>query len=130
MKSQALGGVMFWSIDLDDFTGNFCNQGKYPLLNLINTQLKSANVITPSTPLPSATVTVPTTTAQIVTGISTPSASKWFIMNNRLNILTVEKSFKVRHIKFFVSTQIGPSIETTTKLDSPLRISMQLCAHI
>ena len=31
---------MIWSIDMDDFSGRFCREGKYPLLktiyNLIN----------------------------------------------------------------------------------------------
>lgn len=32
-KKLGLGGIMFWSLALDDFTGNFCGEGKYPLLN-------------------------------------------------------------------------------------------------
>ncbi|XP_062586467.1 chitinase-3-like protein 1 [Saccostrea cucullata] len=28
-------GVMFWSLDLDDFAGKYCNQGKYPLLSAV-----------------------------------------------------------------------------------------------
>ncbi|CAG5130507.1 unnamed protein product, partial [Candidula unifasciata] len=27
-----LGGVMFWSLDLDDFKGDYCGQGRFPLL--------------------------------------------------------------------------------------------------
>lgn len=30
---------MVWAIDLDDFTGNFCNQGKYPLINTLKDAL-------------------------------------------------------------------------------------------
>jgi hypothetical protein len=28
-----LGGAMFWSMALDDFRGNTCNEGKFPLIN-------------------------------------------------------------------------------------------------
>jgi len=31
-----LGGGMLWSLDMDDFTGSFCNQGKYPILRTLN----------------------------------------------------------------------------------------------
>ncbi|XP_071150096.1 chitotriosidase-1-like [Mytilus edulis] len=34
-KAMGLGGIMFWTYDLDDFTGNHCGQGKFPLLNAI-----------------------------------------------------------------------------------------------
>ncbi|XP_013402694.1 chitinase-3-like protein 1 [Lingula anatina] len=30
--SLGLGGIMMWSLDLDDFGGSFCNQSQYPLL--------------------------------------------------------------------------------------------------
>ena len=37
MREQGLGGVMMWSLDLDDFTeGEFCGAGRFPLLNTIN----------------------------------------------------------------------------------------------
>ena len=32
-----LAGAMFWAIDIDDFNGNHCNQGKSPLLNSVRT---------------------------------------------------------------------------------------------
>lgn len=31
-----LGGAMLWTLDYDDFNGEFCNQGKYPILSTIN----------------------------------------------------------------------------------------------
>ena len=33
MKRYNLKGYMFWALDLDDFTGTVCGQGRYPLMN-------------------------------------------------------------------------------------------------
>lgn len=35
VKNVGLAGVMIWSFDLDDFTGQLCGKGKYPLLKTI-----------------------------------------------------------------------------------------------
>ena len=39
---------MIWSLALDDFTGQYCNRGPYPLLSAINQELgvKKAPVLT------------------------------------------------------------------------------------
>ena len=41
-KAESLGGVMFWTLDLDDFSGKFCNAGKYPLMNSVKKRLESS----------------------------------------------------------------------------------------
>ncbi|KAI0227434.1 Acidic mammalian chitinase [Lamellibrachia satsuma] len=39
IKKHHLGGWMLWALDLDDFSGNFCKEGRYPLLKAINKAL-------------------------------------------------------------------------------------------
>lgn len=39
LKKNQFGGAMVWTLDLDDFSGTFCGQGKYPLINTIKSGL-------------------------------------------------------------------------------------------
>lgn len=39
LKQSGFGGAMVWSLDLDDFSGTFCGQGRYPLINTIKSGL-------------------------------------------------------------------------------------------
>jgi len=33
LQEHSFGGAFVWALDLDDFSGNFCGQGNYPLVN-------------------------------------------------------------------------------------------------
>ncbi|XP_062300577.1 LOW QUALITY PROTEIN: acidic mammalian chitinase-like [Scomber scombrus] len=39
LKQGGFGGAMVWTLDLDDFSGTFCGQGKYPLINTLKSGL-------------------------------------------------------------------------------------------
>ncbi|XP_036386816.1 acidic mammalian chitinase-like [Megalops cyprinoides] len=39
LKQNQFGGAMVWSLDLDDFSGTFCGQGRYPLINTLKSGL-------------------------------------------------------------------------------------------
>ncbi|XP_076449216.1 chitinase-3-like protein 1 isoform X2 [Babylonia areolata] len=40
-KTNGYGGVMTWSLPLDDFTGTFCGQGAYPLWSAVNAECQA-----------------------------------------------------------------------------------------
>ena len=39
IKEKGLMGGMFWTLDLDDFSGSQCGQGPYPLMNAVKKHL-------------------------------------------------------------------------------------------
>ena len=45
MQEQGLGGIMLWSLDLDDPTGKFCNQGPFPLATTVKAVLEGKRLV-------------------------------------------------------------------------------------
>ncbi|XP_058860210.1 acidic mammalian chitinase-like [Acipenser ruthenus] len=72
LKDNKFGGAFVWALDLDDFTGQFCRQGRYPLITKLRTLLDiEIPPLLPttnpppgqsSTAKPTTTTTKPTTT--------------------------------------------------------------------
>lgn len=39
-SAEQFGGAMIWALGMDDFSGSFCNQGKFPLTSTVKEALK------------------------------------------------------------------------------------------
>lgn len=52
IKQKDVAGAMFWALDFDDFNGQFCNQGKYPLVNAVKNALKGSGGFNPPPVIP------------------------------------------------------------------------------
>ncbi|XP_051805850.1 acidic mammalian chitinase-like isoform X1 [Acanthochromis polyacanthus] len=52
LKENKFGGAVVWCLDLDDFAGQFCGQGRYPLISYLRSLLNS------DFPLPTTTLPV------------------------------------------------------------------------
>ncbi|KAM9859975.1 acidic mammalian chitinase-like [Aulostomus maculatus] len=40
LRSMQLGGAAVWTLDMDDFSGQFCEQGKFPLISHLKSKLE------------------------------------------------------------------------------------------
>jgi len=52
IKKLGMAGAMFWALDLDDFKGQFCNEGKYPLMTAVYKALENGELPPTSKPGP------------------------------------------------------------------------------
>ncbi|XP_061629566.1 acidic mammalian chitinase-like isoform X1 [Phyllopteryx taeniolatus] len=82
LKSENFGGAFVWALDLDDFAGQLCGQGNYPLISYLRSLLGSDDPTPPAstTNPPEATpssipiATETTMTAETTTAPETPVA--------------------------------------------------------
>ncbi|XP_071383444.1 acidic mammalian chitinase-like [Centroberyx affinis] len=69
LKDNKFGGAFIWALDLDDFAGQFCGQGNYPLISYLRSLLITTNVPNPS--ITTTTAAATTTTAAATTTTTT-----------------------------------------------------------
>ncbi|KAG5676611.1 hypothetical protein PVAND_006432 [Polypedilum vanderplanki] len=73
IKSNNLGGIMFWSMDQDDYLGN-CGNGKYPMISTAYNLLIQNSVIAPNV---TVVTTTTTTTLPPTTQAATPPSGSF-----------------------------------------------------
>ena len=75
-RSYGLAGIMWWAVDIDDFDGSFCNQGKYPLMTYAKNVLLSDDPV-PTNPgtTPGSTQSTQSTRPNSTTQTTTQSSS-------------------------------------------------------
>uniref|UniRef100_UPI00398F4339 acidic mammalian chitinase-like n=1 Tax=Pristiophorus japonicus TaxID=55135 RepID=UPI00398F4339 len=61
LKQNNIGGAMVWTLSLDDFSGTFCHQGRYPLISKLHSGL-GINTECMAPPLPTTATTATTIT--------------------------------------------------------------------
>ncbi|XP_028414189.1 chitotriosidase-1-like [Dendronephthya gigantea] len=77
VKERGLIGAMFWALDLDDFKGIECGEGKYPLLTAVTRALEGG--VNPSTPSTRPTEpTQPTTPTEPIEPTNPPEPGSCF----------------------------------------------------
>ncbi|MBN3303339.1 CHIA chitinase, partial [Amia calva] len=82
LKDNKFGGAFVWALDLDDFAGQFCGEGPYPLIShlrsLLNLQPTLPPGATTTTQVPGTTNTTKTSTSTTTTTTTTTKPSSGF----------------------------------------------------
>ncbi|XP_030218522.1 acidic mammalian chitinase [Gadus morhua] len=71
LKANKYAGAFIWALDLDDFSGQFCNEGKNPLISHLRALLNSDGPL----PVPTTTITVPTVLPNVTHSSSTTTTT-------------------------------------------------------
>jgi hypothetical protein len=93
---MSLGGTMFWTLDFDDYTGKFCNEGPFPLANAIKSIFDEYSPQTSPPPVQTTAKKFASNTTSIAT--SNTSNAKERAGSNSTNIIVYANSSKMGYI--------------------------------
>ncbi|CAF3403070.1 unnamed protein product [Rotaria socialis] len=113
VNEMELGGAMFWAMDLDDFRGDKCDEGKFPL---INTAKEIVNGKESST-RPSTTRTTPTTTGKATHQSAT---AKLYCLDSKQKQTYANVSNNCQSYYECLTTPSGQQITISRTCPSPL----------
>lgn len=90
-----LGGAMFWAMDLDDFSGKKCGEGKFPLINTAK-EIVNGGEVTTRQPTTRPTTTLATTTKPT----DQSNTAAFYCLNCSYNFTKKQKIFRINIIHF------------------------------
>ncbi|CAF0784700.1 unnamed protein product [Brachionus calyciflorus] len=88
---EGLNGAMFWTLDMDDFSGNFCKNGSFPVIKAVRDCFKKAMIKT-------TTTTTTTTTTRKTTIPNINKDNKYNPNNNTGQKLIISFKFLLLNI--------------------------------
>uniref|UniRef100_A0A3Q3ESA1 Chitinase-3-like protein 2 n=1 Tax=Labrus bergylta TaxID=56723 RepID=A0A3Q3ESA1_9LABR len=119
LKANNFGGAFVWSLDLDDLSGQFCNQGKFPFVSQLH-NLLGQDKLTRYMPVflsgfPESTTTSPPNTTLAPPTVSTapPTLNKAPPAKTTTTLLSQTSAPPTTH-KTLPTTTISPPTTTTT----------------
>ncbi|XP_040889325.1 chitinase-3-like protein 1 [Toxotes jaculatrix] len=122
LKSMQLGGAAVWTLDMDDFSGQFCGQGQFPLTSHLKRELSNDQVAQKTTPdvsPPAASASPSESTRQTQGHFTTTSSTTAKPDNSCLQNITVVypvNSFCTRRVDGLVISRLASRHRTTGRV--------------
>ena len=109
---------------MDDFSGSFCGQGKYPLVNGVKNYYGNGNLISSTTSKPTDSTSTTTIKSQTTIKALTDTTTKITTQNNIPNNLCFNGNGYYPDLstgckKFYVCVYAGSNNEKVTYFDCP-----------